>query len=97
MQRVGEILQRVLAKRGLKAEADASLLLAKANRWLAEKLGNIAGDAKAVKFKNGELTLEARTSIAVQEAHSLQRELRAHLHRELPTANIEQVRIVRSR
>lgn len=97
MQRAGDVLQRVLAKRGLKAEAEASLLLLKANQWLGENLGSIAGDVRARHIKDGILLLESRTSVATQEAHGLSPDLIAHLRREVPKLLIAHVKIRRSR
>ena len=96
MQHISQILPRVLAKRGLQSEAEASLLLAKANQWLGEHLGNLVDDVRAMKIKDGAIILETKTAIATQEVFGLHRDLIAHLNAEMPSTKIQKIQIRRA-
>jgi len=97
MQHISQILPRVLEKYGLKADADASVVLMKATTWLRERLGELGEDVRASTLVAAVLTVEVASPIAAQECHALHRDLVASLRREVPNVKVERVRIVRAR
>ena len=91
MDHISLLLPKVLRKRGIKDQADASLIVHTATQWLEGKISGV----RPTKFATGILFIEAATSIAAQEAHGLSEELLSALHGRFPDAKVERVRILR--
>lgn len=92
MDRLSTLLPKALRKRGLKDQADASLVVHTAQTWLKEKG---LEDASAEKLENGTLFIEVESSIAAQECHAQKEELLSSLQKTFPTIAVNQVRIMR--
>ncbi len=97
MQHIREILPKVLQSHGLKADADASLVIARANGWLKQRLGDGAEGISASALDAAVLTIEVDSPIAAQECYALHRDLVEYLRKEVPGVKVERVRIVRAR
>ena len=91
MDHISTLLPKVLRKRGIKDEADASLVVHEASMWL--RRSGVPG--KVTKLKSGTLFIEAPSSIAAQECHASSNELLEALRLRFPDITIENVRIVR--
>ena len=92
MDRLSTLLPKALRKRGLKDQADASLVVHRAQTWLREKeLEN----ASAEKLDNGALFIEVDSSIAAQECHAQKEELLSFLQKSFPDIAVNRVRIIR--
>jgi len=95
MESLSAILPKVLQKRGIKAEADASLVVHAANEWLQKQGGIFATSVAAMRFAENTLTLCTQSSVAAEEARVHSQELQEALQDRLPGMTIETVRIVR--
>lgn len=92
MDHISTLLSKALRKRGLKDQADASLVVYTAQKWLKEKgLKN----ATAEKLDNGALFIEVESSIAAQECHAQKEDLLSSLQKTFPDIAVNQVRIMR--
>jgi len=96
MDHISALLPKVLAKRGIKGEADASHVVFGASQWLREKSGGLAGAVAATKFTMGTLILEVRSSVVAQECMGLTEELLKSLQKRFPGVRIERIRILRA-
>ena len=91
MDHISLLLPKVLRKRGIKDQADASLVVHTATQWLEGKVSGV----RPTKFAAGTLFIETTTSIAAQECQSLAHDLLDVLKDSFPAMKIEKVRIVR--
>ena len=97
MDSIATLLPKVLAKRGIKNEADASFIVFAAEQWLKEQGAERAIAVTATKFTAGTLVLEARSSVAAQECMGYAEELLEHLRKRFPGIAMERIRILRER
>jgi hypothetical protein len=95
MDKISTLIPRVLKKHGLKAEADASLVVHETNRLL-QAYGAPEG-ITAAKFMQGILFIETVTSIEAHEAHALTDELLQAIKKQFPDSQIGGVRILREK
>ncbi|HLC75916.1 MAG TPA: hypothetical protein VJB82_02240 [Candidatus Peribacterales bacterium] len=95
MDKVSSLLSRVLSKRGLKDEADASYIVHTANDWL--KVNGAPENAIATMLKNGVLVISVPTAIAGQECYALNEDLLLALQKKFPSSRPIQIRIQRSK
>ena len=89
MDHIGSLLPKVLAKRGLKKQAQASLMVHKATQWIEKKLPDFSDDVNVLTFRDGILKISCANSIASQECHQISDRLKEHLR------GIEEIHIVR--
>ncbi len=95
MEHISTLLPKILRKRGIKEEADASLVTYVAEQWLKAQ-GN-SPDARVTKLCAGTLFIEVASSVAAQELHAKSEELLAALRERFPDLPQTTVRIVRGR
>ena len=95
MEHVGSLLSKALAKRGLKDQAQASLVVHQAQEWLLEALPPFHGMILVQKCENGVLFVKCEHSIAAQECHQVVDALLCHLRDECGCKMVESVRIIR--
>jgi hypothetical protein len=96
MERLSKILPGALAKRGLLAESDASLIVHHAKIWIAEKLPGSAAMLFVRSFRDGELLIEAENSIALQECAAKELPLLTHLRETKGHTKVASVRLQRA-
>ena len=96
MEHISTLLPKVLRKRGIKDEADASLVTFAAERWLKEYAEDIVPQVQATKFMDRTLFLKVESSIAAQECYARNEELLLHLRKEFPAIPCEKVCILRA-
>src|SRR3989344_4092473 len=73
MDKISALLPKVLQKRGLKDEVDASHIVHITNAWLKEN--GAPEDATATKYQNRVLMIEVSTPVSAQECHGLSNDL----------------------
>ena len=95
MERVGSLLSKVLAKRGLKDQAIASLIVHQAQEWLVDALPPFHDMIHVQKCENGVLFVKCEHSIAAQECHQVVDGLLEYLKGECGFTVVESVRIMR--
>lgn len=95
MDRLSLLLPKVLLKRGIKDEANASLVVHATNAWLQEQGGIFATSVAAMKFTTNILTLCTQSSVAAEETRGKTQELKQALMDRLPSVTIETIRIIR--
>ena len=95
MDKISALLPKVLNKRGLRHEADASLVVYTANVWL--QTNHAPKDAMATTYVRGELTLTVQNAIAGQECYALHDDLLLALQKKFPVLPIQRIRIHRSK
>ena len=93
MDHISTLLPKALQKHGLKGQADASIIVHKANLWLG-KFENLKG-AQATVFKDRTLRIEVDNSATAQECHIVTHELLDELNKQFPDIKIEKVNILR--
>lgn len=93
MHRLSLLLPKVLHRRGLKDQADASLIVFRANEWLKEY--GASEDILATTLKDGTLLMTVERPVAAQECHALSEDLLLALQKEYPSVLLKNVRIVR--
>lgn len=96
MDKVSALLPKVLRKRGIKDEADASLVVHTANQWLQQQDGILATSVAAMRFAQNTLTFCTQSSVAAAEMHARTSDLLQALRERFPALEIEQVRVLRS-
>lgn len=96
MDSVRSVLPHVLAKRGLKTQAEAAFVVYRATAWIAEVLPTLASAISVSRLKDGTLTIRCEHSIALQECQGLASRLREHLKRECPDQTIGDIRVIRA-
>ncbi len=96
MDRVKDLLGKVLRKRGLLNEAASAHTVYLANAWIASSMPSFFGSARAVTVKENTLFIECAHSVAAQEISQRSQELEKYLHRE--TANpLLSIRLLRAK
>lgn len=93
MQKASTLLPKVLRRHGLKGEADASLIIHKANEWLEEH--EAPENAKATKLKDGSLFIEVENSTSAQECLAISDDLLHWLQKMYDGSLIQKLRILR--
>lgn len=97
MDSLQSVLPRVLRKRGLHLQVDASLVTLEAGRWLRGALPHLA-DAIAVKqLSRATLSIHCAHSIAAHECQPLLPQLKEFLARQCRGVRIDDIRLMRSR
>lgn len=97
MDRVQTILPRVLGKRGLRTQAQASQVTFVAERWLKTALPHLATYVHVDTLQHAVLTISCTHSIAAQECVPLLPSLREFLARECKGSPVADIRMIRSR
>lgn len=93
MDRVSFLLPKVLQKRGLKDEVDASHVVHIANLWL--KRHGAPTDAAATKYQNGAVIVTVGNSMSAQECHGLSQNLLQELRITFSSLGFEKILILR--
>ena len=96
MDRLNTLLSRVLHKRGIYADAAASLLVYRAEGWLTEHVPELRSSLHVLHVKNGCLTIAADNSIAAQECNILAEPLIEALKAEPDACHLERISVIRS-
>lgn len=94
MDRVSFLLPKVLQKRGLKDEVDASHLVHFANAWLREQ--KAPEDALVAKYRNGVVVITVENSTSAQECYELSEDLLQALHKKFVLLPLEKIHILRN-
>lgn len=94
MEKIATLLPKVLRKRGLKDEVDASHVVHIANLWLKEH--GAPEDAAATKYKNGTVIVTVQNSVSSQECHGLSQDLLKKLRIMFPALRLEKILILRN-
>lgn len=98
MDRLSKILPSVLGKRGLKAEADAALVLHRAKEWLRERLPQLkASITPSTLQEDGTLLIACLHSSAAQECLAALPHLKIFLREECGFLPVRSIRLIRSR
>lgn len=97
MDAIGSILPKVLRRRGLHLQADASQITYRADAWLQKTLPTLSAMIRARSLRNAILLIECDHSTVAQECAPLLQPLKSYLQREFPAIAIEEVRLVRGR
>ena len=95
MDKASSLLPKVLNKHGLKTEAEASLIVHHANRWL--KSQEVPSDVCATQLKDDVLILETKNSASAQECQSVSEDLLLFLKQKFPKTTLTRIRIQRMR
>ena len=96
MDHISTLLPKVLRKRGIKDEAEASLVAFAADRWFKEFAPEITPQVQVAKFMDRTLFLKVGSSIAAQECYARNEELLLYLRKEFPAIPLEKVCILRA-
>ncbi len=96
MDRAGDILKRVLNQKGLLKEAQASMVVVKADEWVQARLPAVASHIHTDKLQDGVLLMACDNSIAAQECQQGSAGLLSYLAQECPTVSIREIRTLRS-
>ncbi len=96
MDSLGSILPKVLHRRGLHAQASASLVTFKATEWLTLALPGLVHELTVEHLRDGTLTIACGHPIAAQECQALVPGLLEYLQRECPSISIREIRLTRS-
>lgn len=98
MDHISSLLPKVLHKRGIKGQVDASFVIHITANWLFDRLPTYfeQGDLRVKSCKDNVVNIEVNHSIVAQECQALTSELLAYLQQETPNMAIEQVRITRA-
>jgi hypothetical protein len=94
MDRLSALLPKVLHKRGIKHEADASLVVYHAQKWLKEH--DAQEGTNVTKLQYGTLFIETLSSVAAQECHGMTNDLLEELQATFPNVTLDTIRILRS-
>lgn len=94
MDKVSSLLPKVLQKRGLKNEVDASHIVHIANMWLKEH--GAPDDASATKYQNRVLVIEVSTPVSAQECHGVSNDLLQALRIKFTALPPERILILRN-
>lgn len=93
MQKASTLLPKILRRHGLKGEADASLIIHKANEWMLSH--GAPEDAKATKLKDSTLFIEVENSTSAQECLGISDDLLHWLQKMYDGSLIQKLRILR--
>ena len=97
MDHISTLLPKVLRKRGLKDEVDASQITFVAQRWLTESLPDFSEAITVTKYAEKTVFIEVKHSIAAQECYACTDDLLHYLKNKHPGLPIERIRILRKR
>ncbi len=96
MDRVRDLLPKVLKRRGLHEHAVASHVVETAKKWLQQELPAFSAEYTVQSLKNGELEIRCLSSIAAQECAVRGDDFLAYLRGVHPDVHIESIRPVRA-
>jgi len=91
------LLPKVLRKRGLGDQVEASLIVFQAQQWIEKELTHVSAALSASQFKDGVLIIETQHSAASQECHLRKEDLEKYLKEECGHAALEGVRMKRAK
>ncbi len=97
MDKIGSILPRVMRKRGLHLQADASQVTFRAQEWLTKAAPAVIEYLTVRTLSHAVLTIDCAHSTVAQECQPLLPGLLQYLQKEFPTVKIEEIRLVRGR
>jgi len=80
MERLSQLIPRVLSKRGLKSQAIASYAVFLATEWLHEHLGDTSKKLSVKSLKDTVLSIESDHPVASQELSQIRESLKSHLN-----------------
>ena len=80
MDRLSDLMPRVLARKGLKDQATAALIIHKATLWISEHLSDVSSGISVSRLKDGLLYIESEQGTAAQELTQKKEYLRAYLN-----------------
>jgi hypothetical protein len=96
MDRLGHILPAALGKRGLAGHAGAALVTFRAQKWLEERIPDMAVYVKASKLQDETLIIQAHNAVAAQECQPLLPDLLAFIQKECPGQRLVDIRLIRA-
>jgi len=98
MDHIRTLLPKVLQKRGIYGQADASLLKHQAMNWLHEKMPGLceSGDIRVQHFKDNVLHIATNHSIAAQECSAVSEALAEYLRKDCGHSRLETIRVGRA-
>ncbi|MFA5800718.1 MAG: hypothetical protein WC840_07280 [Candidatus Peribacteraceae bacterium] len=96
MDRLSQILPKVLRKRGLHEAAVGSQAVVSAQAWISSTFPAFRHSLSAIRIEHGCIVVEADDSIALTECSQRAEELLRHLWHTVPEAKVERVRVVRT-
>lgn len=79
MDRISQLIPKVLSKKGLKDQAQASYTVYSCREWIYEHLPSVAQQLHPKKISDGVLTVHSDHSIASQELSQAKEELLEYL------------------
>ncbi|MDD4287224.1 MAG: DciA family protein [Candidatus Peribacteraceae bacterium] len=98
MERLSQILPKVLQSNGLKHHADAALVLHRARAWIAEYLPNIRTSVTPRSMQeDGTLLIECEDSAAARQCLDALPHLKVFLREECGFLPVRTIRLVRTR
>ena len=95
MDRLSDVLPRILRQRGLHEHAVAGQILLKAAEWIAITLPAQSSALFPVRFQQATLVIEATQSIALCACTEQLEGLTSHLRGLFPTVKIQEIRVMR--
>jgi hypothetical protein len=97
MDSIGSILPKVLHRRGLHGQVQASHVTHRAQEWLKSALPQLADQIVVDAFDHQELRISCSHPIAAQECQMLLTPLKDFLERECKGVTVREIRIGRKR
>ena len=97
MQSLRTILPKVLHRRGLHAQAKASLVTYAAQQWLQSALPAFIHMVRAEKLSHATLSISCTHGVAAQECSPLLPLLQDYLQKTFDNVVVREIRIVRTR
>ncbi len=95
MDRVSQLIPKVLSKRGLKDQAGASHAVYRAIDWLHSQSSSLGEQCIITTLQDGVLTIECQNSIAMQEMQALSEKLKEELNR-ISGVCVQRIAVIRS-
>lgn len=96
MDRLSDLMGKVLSRRGLKDQAQASHVVYLAQVWIEERIPTVSAYLKVKSLRDGILSIESSHAIASQELKQQAQALLQHL-RDSVDVPISDIAIQRSR
>ncbi len=96
MDRLIEVLPKVLRKRGLNDHAEGALIVLRAQRWLEERFPSLKESIRVQKYKEHVLHILCTHSIALQECQASIDDLKEFLRKDCAFTAVSDVRLGRS-
>ena len=96
MDKISQLIPKVLEKKGLKDQASASYAVYLAIDWLHAQSGALGEHCIVTTLKDQVLTIECLHSIAMQEIHQKSDDLLSHLN-SFCDISVRSISIIRSR